>query len=274
MKSLLMVAVCLLAQDEPDAKQQWQRYYLQTASRYQVARQRDGEPQEELRIEAKPAMRWISINDFNGVVFVWSHNGRPELVGTLFSVGWDKPGQRRVIHEFASFSPATLNVKGPIGKAWRAPGLEQLPEVPGAPPPAKSARLRRLQCRQLARGFSAHMNRLGERWELRLLPKPLAEYENSSSRVLGGGLFAFVAYNTDPDILLLVEARQTASGPRWCFHPLRFSDKSLYLNYKEKLAWKSVRTRHGTTEPDTPDPQYHVFGGRTVTLEEDAGEKE
>lgn len=83
-----------------------------------------------------------------------------------------------------------------------------------------------------------------------------------------------MAYNTAPDVLLLVEARETSSGPRSRLQPLPFSGKSLYLNYKVKLAWKSVQTGHGTTETDTPDPRYHVFGGRAVTLDEDRVERE
>lgn len=264
MPSLLIVAVGLLASDQTDAAKWWQQYYAKTAATYEVAREQDGERQA-LKSGAKPAMHWISIDDYNGAVFVWTHDGRPELVGTLFSSPQNEGvRQRQVFHEFASFSHAKLDVAGPVGKAWRPSPIEKLQQVPQSPAPVKSARLRKLQCREIARGFSAHMNRLGERWELRLLSRPLVEYRGDSDRILGGGLFAFVAYNTDPDILLLIEAQQTPNGARWFFQALRFSDKSLYLHYKGKLAWKSLRTRHGTNEPDTPDPQYRILGVESV----------
>ena len=78
----------------------------------------------------------------------------------------------------------------------------------------------------MSRDFSGRMNRLGEHHPLRLLPRPVYEYESDDPEILSGALLMLVAYTTDPDILLLIEARETAEGPRWFFQPARFSDKT------------------------------------------------
>jgi hypothetical protein len=111
------------------------------------------------------------------------------------------------------------------------------------------------------------MNRRGERWDLRLLPTPLLEYRQSTPEVLGGGLFAFVGYSTDPEILLLLEARDAKEGSMWHFQPVRFSDKSLYLSFKEKPIWESLRAAHGADGPDTEDPQYRVLSSEVMAPE-------
>ena len=121
------------------------------------------------------------------------------------------------------------------------------------------------------------MNRSGKRWDLRLLPKPVFEYDAVSDQVLGGALFLFVAFSTDPDILLLLEARQTEGGMQWVYQPVRFSDKSLFLSYNKQNIWQSLRGKHGPAGPDTADPQYLVLKSEIVAVavppEDDKAEK-
>ena len=210
---------------------------------------------------------WASISDFNGAVFAWTENGRPALVATIFSMPRANSQARQAVHEFASFTETDVEIAGPDGVQWKPPQNSNLQRVPGAPPPPASENRLKLECRRLAKDFAAHMNRRGERWDLRLLPTPLVEYRKTSDDVLGGGLFAFVAFSTDPDILLLIEARQTRDGPAWHYLPVRFSDKSLYLSYKEKEVWKSLRTAHSGEGTDTDDPHYRVMASEVLAPE-------
>ena len=110
------------------------------------------------------------------------------------------------------------------------------------------------------------MSRRGERWDLRLLPAPLLEYQEPSKDIIGGALFAFVGYSTDPEILVLLEARRTSEGAVWYFHPVRFSDKSLYLQFKNEPVWESLRRGHGS-DASTEDPLYHVLSSERLSLE-------
>jgi hypothetical protein len=249
--------------EDSQAPATWARFYEAAAAKYQVSPiDRDG----ALRRLDHPVFDWASINNYHGGVFAWTDRGRPAIVGTIFSF----PRQNRerlAVHEFASLADAPVTVEGPGEIRWAPPALTNLRFLPGASPPPANASLLRLHCRRLAKDFAAHMVRRGERWDLRLLPTPFVEYRQPSPEVLGGGLFAFVGYSTDPEILLLLEARDGKDGPIWHFQPVRFSDKSLYLSYKDKPIWESLRAAHGASGPDTDDPHYRVLSSEVIPPE-------
>ena len=87
--------------------------------------------------------------------------------------------------------------------------------------------------RELTRDFSASIGRKVYRHELRLLTQPLYRYEHKEGQVLDGALFAF-AEGTDPELLLLVEARQRKDQPaEWQYAPAR-------MNMVGATAWAST----------------------------------
>jgi hypothetical protein len=242
----------------------WTEFYRAAAQQYKVSHPSN---QAAVPLKDRPVFDWVSIEDYHGAVFAWTENGRPALVATIFSFPLQNSQQRLAVHEFASFAETAVVLDGPGGIHWSPPRLEKLEHVPDAAPPPNNANQLKLQCRRLAKEFSAHINRRGERWDLRLLPTPLVEYQEPSQEILGGGLFAFVGYTTDPEILLLVEARKTADGSAWYFLPVRFSDKSLYLKFRDKPVWESLRASHGSTGPDTEDPLYRVLTSQRLSPE-------
>jgi len=239
----------------------WTEFYLDAAKQYTVSRVRD---QETVQLKDRAVFDWASIDDYNGAVFAWTEKGRPTLVATIFSFPLAGSKQRLAVHECASFAEAEVVVAGPSNIEWKPPPLETLQPVPDAQPPPSKENLLKLHCRRLAKEFSASLNRRGERWDLRLLPTPLLEYHEPSDEILGGALFAFVGYSTDPEILLLLEARKSKDGPAWHYHPVRFSDKSLYLSFKDKPVWESLRAAHGGDGPDTKDPLYRVLSSQRL----------
>jgi hypothetical protein len=237
----------------------WTRFYREEAEQHRVARD-DAAP---LTRVDHALFEWASINHYHGGVFAWSDRGRPAVVGTIFSFPRGT-NQRLAVREFVTLSETAVTVHGPGGTSWSAPPNVTLRLLPEAPMPPDNFNLLKLHARRLAREFSASLNRRGERWELRLLPKPLMEYQQPAEAILGGALFAFVGYSTDPEILLLIEARDGKDGAAWRYLPLRFSDKSLYLKYKDKLVWESLRAGHGAEGPDTKDPHYHVLSSGLI----------
>lgn len=249
---------------ESSAPVTWNEFYSQAARRYELTRAADD---NVVPINDKAIFEWTSIDDYHGAVFAWCEEGRPILVGTVFSFPLSGSDQRLAVHEFASFAAPEVELSGPDDIQWAPPPVGEFERVPDAAPPPDSANLLRIQCRRLAKGFSAQLNRRGDIWELRLLPTPLLEYAKVSDEVLGGGLFAFVGYSTDPEILLLVEARNTDDGPAWFCHPVRFSDKSLYLDYEQKRVWESLRTAHGGEGPDSDDPNYRVLSSERIPVD-------
>jgi hypothetical protein len=232
----------------------FQRYYREAAAAYDVRLQ--DAAKTRLPLHAAPLMRWNGLGNWNGAVFLWTHRERPELICSIHSSMEVGPAGSWVGDECYSLSLRGLSVVAPKGRRWEPKALEALRVLPDAPPPAETAAQRQIQIKQLVRDFTAHLDERGGRWELRLLPQPLYKYEGQDPDVLGGALFAFVGYITDPEIILLVEARRTPQGPKWHYVPARFSNKSLWLEHRKKTVWESLWTRAGVTQPDIPDPQY------------------
>jgi hypothetical protein len=253
------------AQESPPASsKKWTQFYTEEAQKYTAKRSGDGEP---FALLDRPVFDWASLNDYNGALFAWTDKGRPMLVASIFSFPTAGSNRRLAVHEFASFADAELVVTAPSGKQWQAKASPPLQLVPNSGPPPDKPNQIKLHARRLAKEFSASMNRRGERWELRLLPTPLLEYSQAGEGILGGALFAFVGYTTDPEILLLLEARDTKAGPAWHFQAVRFSDKSLFLKYKDEPVWESLRSGHGHDGANTEDPQYQVLHSERLSRE-------
>ena len=67
-----------------------QPFYRSVASRYEFKLPEEGQPKAQL--VAKPIMSWTGQEEglVSGDVFVWTHKGRPEVVGCIGSL----PGNR------------------------------------------------------------------------------------------------------------------------------------------------------------------------------------
>ena len=122
--------------------------------------------------------------------------------------------------------------------------------------------------RRLAQEFTGHeIDREAKRWELRLLPTPLYRYPSAEAGVIDGALFTLVSNaGTDPEVLLLIEARTEIDKPRWEYALGRFSDRDLYVQRKEKAIWSSVRTETNIFWHD-PEHLYRFYGDKIVTLD-------
>jgi hypothetical protein len=74
--------------------------------------------------------------------------------------------------------------------------------------------------------------------DLRLLPQPVYRYAAPKQGVHSGGLFAFVE-GTDPDIFLLIEAREKdAAGATWQYAAARMvSTAGVRLTHRDKEVW-------------------------------------
>jgi hypothetical protein len=254
------------------AEAAWRKLYRQEAESLEFfALRGGGKKRQKLSLQAEPVMRWVSFGGFNGDVFVWLHDGRPEIVGNIvgFPAAGLKENQRYTLAELHSLSDAPLEATPTgDGQKWRTKeGVSRRP-VSGAAKPSDAARQRKLQARELARSFSARMTHYGEKWKLRLLDKPLIEYSETSDDVLGGALFAFVAFRTDPELLLLLEARSGKDGAQWCFVPLRFSQQDLWLERDDKVVWESPAGPGSSDfKPKDTGSLYRVYDNKLQTLE-------
>jgi hypothetical protein len=244
--------------------------YVKEAAEYSMAV--ESAPKQELEFQKEPIMEWSNPSrpgQGNGVLFLWLREGRPAAVGCIFSqLGFRLRG-RRVVHEFHALDREKLLVRRPEGKSpWKPQAGLRRTELVDAAPPAAAAGARLVQMRRLAREFTGHeVDGEGKRVEMRLLPSPLYRYPVAKAGVIDGALFAFVSTEgTDPEVLLLLEARQEDSKTRWEFACARFSDRSLYIQRKDKEVWSSVRSENNTWSHD-PLHLYNNSPEKIVTPE-------
>jgi hypothetical protein len=90
----------------------------------------------------------------------------------------------------------------------------------------------------LAKEFSGKITNVrGMSSELRLLPQPLVRYEPKRADVMDGGIFA-LAEGTDPQALVLIEARKANDELRWEAAFARFHFVTLYGYHKQQEVWR------------------------------------
>jgi hypothetical protein len=234
--------------------------YLREASEYEFFL--DAEKSEKLELRREPVMRYTGDFDHShGEVYVWTYRGRAELVGCIFSQpAGDR--QRRIMHEFHSLAQRPLVAGRPGGSGWRSqePGIKLEP-IPDAPAPAGSEARRLTQMRALARRFSAHMTRQdSQQDELRLLPQPLYRYEPAgvTSPVVDGALFAYVwNISTDPEVILVLEARRDDGEAHWEFAFARSTSRGAWATYQQGEVWRVAATKYNS--PGMKSDPYGLF---------------
>jgi hypothetical protein len=247
--------------------------YTDEAARYTIYR--DADHREKVALNREPVYVWTNPvragGRQDGSVFVWTWRGRPEVLGSIFSL--PATGPRDLYHEFHSLSLAVLDVRRPGPHSWtpEAAGIA-LHLIEGAPPPAKLAPQRLLQMRELTREFSATTeDDKGTRWELRLLPRPLFRYQSTDPDVTDGALYTFVtSAGTDPQALLTIEARKPASDREagWQFAIARFTDLNLRVRHKGTEVFTARSFPYGLARQD-PKHRYRLIHDRTIPAVED-----
>jgi hypothetical protein len=229
------------ANEKKDQRQierdQWTIYYAQQIPRYTFYLDSDKETPLEFDSDAK-LRYWNSIRAGNnhGELFIWTHNGRCALAGSILS--YEKSTVLRGVgHEFHSFSSERIvgtRDNSPIEMS--APGVE-FKVIPGAKPPAKSRALRMAQLRRNAKSFEAStVTTQGVSQPLRALSQPIFRYKTKEISN-DGAIFAYVT-GTDPELLVAIESRETKDGPKWHFAAARFTDLPITLKHKNKVIWE------------------------------------
>lgn len=270
----LALALAALGQDAApalkDARSRGERLQsLHAGEAASYAIYRDAAKTQRLELRREPVYRWSNPTRSGGQegdVFLWTYRGRPEVIASIFSHPREGRRERRLCHELHSLSEAVLVVDRDSPNRWepKAPGVELKP-IPGAPEPPGSPAARSVQIRALARDFSGRsLSDTLVPWDLRLLPKPLHRYESTDPEVIDGAVFALVSSaGTDPEIILVLEARKTPEGPRWVFGAARFSDMSLWLKHKDREVWSSIRGPENTFTNDAQH-RFRFYQDRVV----------
>ncbi len=281
-----ILALALLAQppapaDDPAARAAGHarsKYLLEVytaeAAGYTIFR--DASRKEKLELRREPVYVWnnrVRDGGQEGAVYVWTDRGRAEVIGTFFSFPKNAIG--------AGPAPATC-ARSSIRSRCRCSTCPAAPRPtgglhgrPASSSPRSPAPRRRpvrprndsRKCAALAHEFSARTrDHTGRQWELRLLPQPLYRYESTDPGVPDGAVFAFVtSAGTDPEVILVVEARKPAGGgePAWHYAAARFTDLDLWVSHKEKVVFTATYISLGGIDQDGKY-RYHVFKDRVI----------
>ncbi len=227
----------------------------------------DEHRQSEAALNPKPIYVWTNptrSDGQNGAVYVWLAKGRPVVIGSIFS--HPEQGARMVCHEFHSLASGKLfPERDPTAEPWEPKGAVEMLPLPDAPAVEASATRRLIQMRALSKQFAAHsIDYQKERWELRLLPQPMYRYEKPEGDVVDGAIFAYVtSAGTDPEVVLLLEARKRGDSLAWHYRAIRFSDSDLYVQHRGKEVWNSIRDDKNQLHFN-PDHTYRLIRDRSI----------
>lgn len=243
--------------------------YVKEVEAYSLAVESD--PKKALKLKKEPVFEWsnpIRNQVQQGTVFLWLRDGRPAALACIFSHPHDKLPGRKINHELHALDREKLVVKRDEYNQWKPQAGLDRKELPDAGVPAAARGARLLQLRRLAQEFAGHsIDGDGKRWQLRLLPTPLYRYPDAKTGVVDGALFALMSgAGTDPEVLLLIEAKKADGKLRWEYACGRFSDWELHVSRKGKEVFSSVRSDTNTFFHDPLD-LYRLSLEKVVTLE-------
>ncbi len=192
----------------------------------------------EVRFHSKPLMTWTNpiAGNWEGVVYMWTAEGRPAVIGSPLH----HSDRRKMAHHFHQLidQPLTGLRYGTLVWQTDQSGVTWKPLL-DSEEPKTSMVARSLQLRGFARKFSVKkvfQNSIQR--DLRLLPKFIFRNEIVEGReVLDGACFVFTQ-STDPNVVLLFEARKTDNGPKWFYALARLNQFELIVSYEKKEVWR------------------------------------
>ena len=249
----LAIVAGLQAQDEPPKSDSSANHWKDAASSYRITL--ESSRPTPLTFRDEPILKWTNPQrrTDDGSVFVWTDRGRPEVAASFYRYKVDKDTLED--HEFISLSTSALSARRDGELIWSlAAGNVRPVPIPDAPRPAATPNERLRQMRALAREFKATFNNPPDLSEIRLLTQPIYRFEVEGKRadVVDGALFAYV-HTTDPEVLLLIEARpESEGGPvAWHYSLARMSMVNLRVHHKDREVWSVqwATNLHDRSEP-------------------------
>jgi hypothetical protein len=201
----------------------------------------DSSPPQQLELRSDPVLRWSNpaVGRVYGSVFLWTSEGRPVAAASIYR--WYAPYTQRTA-EFVLLSDRPVVAEREGRKVWTpAAGQVSFQPLDGAETPDASSRKRLAQMRRLAGEFVPELTDKrvvgdGTQQQLRLLDKPIYQYGAGPDGLIEGALFAFVV-GTDPEVLLLVEARESRGKSAWHYALARMNRDAMRVRRNEREVW-------------------------------------
>ncbi len=168
----------------------------------------------------------------DGTLWLWSASSRPVafLKLTRYPDFWN--------YEHISFTERPLEFSGREGWKWSSQGKPR-EWIRLDDPVGDMSKQRLVQMRGVSRQYRATEHHEGQTYNLRMLSRPVYLYSDSSTSLLDAGLFIF-SHDTNPEIVMSVEARRTASGDlAWFVSFTRSSAADLAVYHGDREVWKA-----------------------------------
>ena len=194
----------------------------------------------ELELKTEPVLRWSnpSVGSIHGAVFVWTNRGRPAAIASIYK--WFEPNDHMAF-EVHSLSGNSLLGKLDERLVWNSSGAGvEFKPIRSAPKAAPLAPARLTQMRNISKDFTVEKTDRDSdsRQLMRLLTQPIFRYQSDRERVVDGAIFAFVQ-GTDPEVFLLLEARQEGNMSAWHYALARMDSVVFRARYKNEEVWKT-----------------------------------
>ncbi len=217
----------------------------------------DGTIRTPAELVADPLHRWTDPTRplSGGALWVWKSEGRPVAVmGIELYAAWSL--------EFVSLSTGLVEAQDDRFR-WRPQtGGVKYNEISGAPAPADDKIKRLRQMRDIVKRISAREFYDNKHYSLRLLTHPIDRYDDPAAGVIDGAIFVY-ANGTNPEILLLLEARRKGSrSPAWSFAAAPLSRAEVSLKLDGRDAWVSPTKKQTTPQ----EPYYDVLKRRSFGI--------
>jgi hypothetical protein len=176
----------------------------------------------------------------DATLWVWTRDGRPVAFQKI--EGNNHGGGQAWTICFASLSEGLIRVDWMMSRKYaaRKPGVTFNP-IPRAEAPADNFRARTAQLKALKERFTGRLNVNNDGTggaETRTMPKPLFEYADPETKLPLGAIFGMTSTGTNPDLLLLIEARRDDDGkPRWEYAHARMTSNSVRVRLDDVDVW-------------------------------------
>ena len=213
------------------------------AAAFPLDRLADPDQPERLAVSKEPLLRFLDNERavFDGTLWAYGTPGRPAAFISIYSrlagagaLDWNS--------DIVSVSARPLRAESVDmvpGQNWTPSASGASPkQFPGAPEPDGDSDERLAQAIKLAHRLKAR-----EAWppdappiDLALTPKPLLRY--SDQEVADGFVFAFM-HETNPEILLLLEARKKGDKIVWHYEFARQAAAALWIDLDGREIWNS-----------------------------------
>ena len=234
----------IVAQDEATETYAWAK-----ATFAEIDCRSNGQSARPLEANHRPILRFSNeeVGGVYGDIFLYTKDRRPTALIALYA--WHRPNNLRKFAEFVSLSSEPIKATmgetvlwdtGPSSITWK--------RFDSSSVPANVPTLRLSQMRQLASRFeivleTSRNSSETERHLLRKLSRPLYRYSAPDHGILDGAMFAFVA-STDPDAVLLVEARKNELGEAtWHYALARVNYSAMTVKLDDKVVERFPLTR-------------------------------